>query len=709
MKPSLKLNIIYVKNIDFWIEFLTFKENIKNDIIKEWEIPDTFYGEEKESIQICFKVSILGRNRKFYFDLFYGKNEGYLFVDGFGKCYQLYFKNMNSIFIEPFLISTIISNYDTNNTTNRKRVLLINLNYDIIKINNNEIDLGKYLPKRFQNDYSFNFPIYDLSKKLILSNVYCPQKKLNHIEFMQKYEKKVSKITKILEDLYLSKTTKEYQSRYSKIKKYRIKNFNLHLNFSNKELEKITEIDFIEFIFQKSFIYLIIYFNQITNLDYTEYQVLYKYCLQKISEIKNDLNLKIYEKILMVEQFKLTAAKFTTVNSFLNSDFEYYFFSKAPENSILFFVKKFINKFITDLNENNKAFFRLLELDAGIYYYHNKSFYSFDMKNLNEIKAHLKDIMNDIICFYNNEDEQNSSFCSKHLKYATINKKSIYTNKKLELNKKLEINDTIKGKQIASKIIINYYHEIPGHIKFGLNNYEFDDSPNKCIDEKNNIKKLVPNNSNLKNSKIIKILNEEQKSDSGTFFELIYGKAGEGFIKDLLENLNNFWKLVDRVDLFLDNLPLLSKYVKYRFIFEYFKLEEIKDLSLSIENEIIYMKKIFEDKDIDIKKIEQQDEENEKSDDEDSKYESSEENEENNEDENDSDLEENENENENDNHTKSEISQFNLKGKCKSPGGLKLFEDWAAKNIKDYGKNGFLYEKLYKKQFRTSLNHNQKE
>ena len=98
---------------------------------------------------------------------------------------------MNSISIEPFLISTIISKYDTNNTTDRKRLLLINLNYDIIKINNYEIDLGKYLPKQFQNDYSFNFPIYDLSKKLILSNIYCPQKKLNHIEFMKKYEKKV--------------------------------------------------------------------------------------------------------------------------------------------------------------------------------------------------------------------------------------------------------------------------------------------------------------------------------------------------------------------------------------------------------------------------------------------------------------------------------------------------------------------------------------
>ena len=44
--------------------------------------------------------------------------------------------------------------------------------------------------------------------------------------------------------------------------------------------------------------------------------------------------------------------------------------------------------------------------------------------------------MNDIICFYYNEDEQNSSFCSKHLKYATINKKYININKKFELNKK---------------------------------------------------------------------------------------------------------------------------------------------------------------------------------------------------------------------------------------------------------------------------------
>ena len=224
-----------------------------------------------------------------------------------------------------------------------------------------------------------------------------------------------------------------------------------------------------------------------------------------------------------MEQFLLSAQKFKTLNNFIDSNFQYYLFSKAENNSIIYYVKNFINNFIKDLKDTDKVYYKLVELDAGKSYYKNKSFYSFDLKNLDEIKIHLGDIMDDLITFYNNDEVNNSSFCGKHLKYATINIKSIYNSQKLELNKTLQKNNIIEGKRIASKIIVAYFHEMTGHIKFGFSNFEYIDSPNKCISNKNIIQTLVPNNIDLKYKNVIRILNENEKSNSGSFFELIFG------------------------------------------------------------------------------------------------------------------------------------------------------------------------------------------
>ena len=609
---TFKINyILLAKNTHLTYKFLDFEETVKDDDqCKIWNNEDLDkYFKTEESIKICFEVFSFGSNRKFYFDLFHGENVAYLFIVMIGKTYQLLFKDINSIeIIIPSIPSDIkITDYDTNNTNDRKRVLMINYPYEDIRINCSNIHLNESLPPNNINKHLFNFSFYDISKGLILSKVYDDEKDLKMKKYIEKNKKIFSLLFSQINKLNKIESEKEYNDKYSCLKTYNLDKFKIHLNFSNNKLKEFSGADIINFEFNKVFSLIILYFRKLVNIQFNEFKKLYNYIFQQLTKIKDDKNLQGYQKILIMEQFLLCATKFKNLNHFIDSNFQYYLFSKAENNSIIYYVKNFIHHFIEDLKDTDKVYYRLIELDAGISYYKYKSFYSFDLKNLDEIKSHLRDMMKDLITFYNNEEDNNNSFCSKHFKYATINIKSVDNSKKLELDKTLKDDNIIEGKRIASKIIIAYFHEIACHIKFGFSNLEYIDWPNKCISNKNAIQTLVPYNIDLKYKNAIRILNENEKSDSGSFFESIFGKVGAIYIKDLLDNINNYWIIIDRPELFLEKLPLFSKYIKYRFIFEHFQLEELSDSNITIEEEIEYMNLQFKKNDIDIEKIEQND------------------------------------------------------------------------------------------------------
>ena len=717
MKSSFRIYFIRVKEISiFSYKFLDYEETITNENYKEWEIPDKYYSKKKETIKISFEINNAGLRRQFFFDLFYGNNNGYLFINNLGKTYQLFFKNIDSISITPENIKETLNVYDTNNTLDRKRILIINYSYDNIKINDSNINLNEILPPRKNNSYSFNYSIYDLQNALILTKIYDETKEIKFKEFKKKNKKIISKIIKIIKELNKTKTNDEYNKNFLILKKYTLYKFRIHLNFPNEILEGFSGDKYIDFEFNKTFSIIILYLKNKVDINIMEYKQLYDYINTQLSIIKNDSNLKGYEKILIMEQFAISVAKFNNINNFINSKFEYYFFSRVEKYSILYYVYNFINNFIKLLKDTDKAYYKLVELDAGISFYKNKQFYSFDLKNLLEIKNHLEDIMCNFITFYNNEDEGQCSFCSKHLKYATINKNTINNIKNFRLDKELNKNSIVEGKKIASKIVIDYFHEIAGHIKFGFNNFEFIESPYKCISDKNIIQTLVPNDFDSTRKNVVRILKEKEKSDSGSFFELIYGKAGESYLKDLIDNISNYWKLIDRADLFLNNLPLLSKYIKYRFIFEHYNLKESLDINSSIEQEIEYMKLKFEENNIDIEAIEKYDkkmeekideEENNKENNDVIKDSKDEEEEEEEEGEEKDDVEDDDDSDE-DNifkiKNKKENNYLIIKGRTINPLGIKKYEDSIRPLLKDYDKYGSEYEKICERLYGKNKN-----
>lgn len=295
-------------------------------------------------------------------------------------------------------------------------------------------------------------------------------------------------------------------------------------------------------------------------------------------------NLQIYQKILLIENIKNILTTVSSLRDFLNCDYNYYIMKNINENSILDFVNKFFMDFTNKLEEKNPIFWKLVEIDGDIAYYKNSEYFCFDMKNLKEIKNHLNEIHPDIITTYS-FNSTNAVFINKNIGLPCINIKSIKNLKKFQLNEKVNKEEIIKAKNVSTKIVVYLFHEIYGHKKFS---YERTiKSPYKFIQK----------NSKEDGENIIKVLPSKQKVDTGTFFELIYGKIGDYYTFEILDRCNNYGKLIDRIDLWLSDFSTFSDYIKYKYFFETKKIRIKNTDNLKIEEEIDQMKeKIQKDK-----------------------------------------------------------------------------------------------------------------
>ena len=167
-----KINFIHISKVELSYNFLSFIKTVKqNDISIEYNIPEKYFSENKETLPICFEVECLNLKHKFYFDLFYGDNEAYLFINSIGTTYQLFFKNIDNI--EVISDDIHINSYDTNGTKDRKRVLLINYKNPNIQINKIDIPLDEFhlFDEKKILATSYNYSFYDINNCLILSKI----------------------------------------------------------------------------------------------------------------------------------------------------------------------------------------------------------------------------------------------------------------------------------------------------------------------------------------------------------------------------------------------------------------------------------------------------------------------------------------------------------------------------------------------------------
>ena len=298
------------------------------------------------------------------------------------------------------------------------------------------------------------------------------------------------------------------------------------LNISKAKIEKeLNKTEYIDFFYNMTVFRI---YNEHIKRGEKSYGTVLSfvdYLMEKTDRIKKDADLKLYQKILLIEQIGYILNKMTK-DSFLKSDINYLIMSKKEENSILDLVEKFFKDYINNLSEDSKIFFRLLELDSDIGYFNGKQFHCFDMMSIDEIKAHLKEIFIDILITHK-ANKRISSSKIKKTGIVAINLSEILGSQKFFLEKKLEENQITQGKDVAAKIVVYILYEIYGHKKFL---YEY--------------------------------------SQNEIYYELPYGKIGDYYLNEIIDKTNEYGDLLDEINLWTDDLDSLNEYFKYKYIIQ---------------------------------------------------------------------------------------------------------------------------------------------
>ena len=587
-------------------QFLDITGSVKEEGIKKFNIPDKYFENDGCSIRVCFRLfsSEQKQEIKFFFDLFQGENYATCLLEDNGKLFEINFKNQDTSINLELQNKKKVINYDTNNTKDRKRFLLINYSNAKIRINSKKINLMDFLPPNphlFQKN-SIRLTVYSLEKNYILSNYI--EAKENPNDYSEYYYKNFPLINGIQEEIISLINSKKGIIKEKILKNIAISIPKINLNLSKKKLEeKLCKKEYLIYEINMSLIKILSKFLNEWKNDFNLLKEIYDYYSKIIEKIKNDDKLQLYQKILLLNQYCSTLGKFNCIKDFVNSRFSYYIVSYAEPNSVLGLTQKFFTKFASNLSEEHKTFDRLIELDGEIGFLNGESYFCFNMENLVEVRTYLQQKIPEIITTYYNEDNDKYAFSESFTGYTTINMNSFEDFKEIDIMKNLDKNNIIIGKNYASKLITYLLNEVPGHIKFSFSNACKNNSPSKFINQSNEICQLVPENDKSEEKNKFKILSKNQLYDSGSFFELLYGKIGKYYLSQIFDSLSDYGKLIDRVDLLLDNLDLFKEYIKMHLLASIFKINLNNYNNLSVEEEINSMKHFFENNNIDYEEL----------------------------------------------------------------------------------------------------------
>ena len=626
-------------------QFLDISGKVEKEEVKIFDKLDKYFENDGCSIRVCFRLFSSDQKQeiKFYFDLFHGDNYATCFLERKGKLFEFDFKNESTPITLELLNEKKIINYDTNNTHNRKRYLLINYNDLTINFNDKKINLIDFFPldpKSYEKK-SIKFTVYSLEKNYILSNFI--ETKEGPENYSEYYSKDFSLINKIQKDVKSLINNFDKGNKKNKLLK-KIKSIismtsipKINLNISKQTLkEKLSKNEYLPYEINITLVRLLLHFLNEWENDFNMLKELYDYYKKITEKIMNDGKLQLYQKILLLNQYHATSDKFIFIKDFVNSKFNYYIVSNAQSNSVLSLTHNFFIEFASKLSEKHKAFDKLIELDGEFGYFEGERYFCYNMKNLTEVQTYLKQKIPEIITTFYSNNTDNCAFVEPFTGYTTINLNSFKMQEEIDIMKSLDETNIIKGKNYASKLITYLLHEVPGHINFSFSNACKHNSPFKYINESNEICQLVPEYDLSYDKNENKIFLKNKKYDSGSFFELLYGKIGNYYISQILHSLNNYGKLVDRVDLLLDNLDLFNEYIKMHLLAFLFDLNLDNYSTLSIEEEIIAIRDFLKNKNIDIEKLlnsivekdnkEENEEEDEEENEEDNKEETKEQN-----------------------------------------------------------------------------------
>ena len=587
-----------------------FYHKDKGNIYTSFIFMDKNYQIENDSIKIKIKNELFNRepliseiklynkeeniSNSFLFNLYKGENIGHLILNYFfkesGNTYELIFKKEEKLIIK--FGETEINNFDTFGNKLRKRCLLINYVNSQIKINDTNIIFYIYL-QAFENDYCHNFQLsfYSVTKKLISVKKIEENKKEINLSFNTNLLKNFlddlnNFIDKEDEKIILDETS--VIQKYKKLKDEEL----IRLNLSKEELLKLFNKNEYFNIYYLKRLGNIIYIKKKKNLLYIKGLISYLEDIKTI--ISNDNSLKIYQKVFILEFYCSMLEKYD-FQLMKTMKIKYYIMDNVEKYSVFYYILNFFNEFINQLNESSYLFFPLLELNSGVGFYHQDKVYCFNMININILKKHLKEIIPEVIISFSLNVNQ-IALTQKYNGMISFNTQKIgikEENLDFFMKKSIDIHQT---KNYAIKLIRYFFHEI-AHKKFTFENQDKEfNSPVKFINKNNEIITLKYINSKEKGSNLCKILTSSKNNigDSGHFLEYYFGFLLNENIMDLFVKCPDLSKLIDNPQLFTSNdLTILKKYIKYKYITEKNNIIYNFDENLSILDEVTKLEELI--------------------------------------------------------------------------------------------------------------------
>ena len=361
----------------------------------------------------------------------------------------------------------------------------------------------------------------------------------------------------------MNSNSSNYKDSYQKIKDKFEKieqHGSLDLNRDNDYLNEIfSKNSFLDLdLFWNYSLYYYFSGNSIEYMYFRKQAILtFIKCIKKIiKELKNKKELPLYEKIRVI--YSSFTLLFMKKNSFLysyeitNMNIRYLITEKAEKNSIIERFNNFYNSFTDSISEDSAVFPYLLNIDGGSGFYNEEEVYTFDLKNVDMIKSHLKQVFPKIIilCYLENgevaltESEFGGIIINEY--YLSKVKNLDYNSSKLNQITEEEKDD------IAMNFFLDNIHEASG-----IKNLPF--LMKKII----HLKKYLSSHNNI------------NKGDSGHYLELCYGKYKNELIIDILRNMKNKGKLIKYPKLFTDDIETLNEYVSLR--------KQIEENNMSLE------------------------------------------------------------------------------------------------------------------------------
>ena len=614
MSASLELNFFYkTKNIDRYQ--LSFQKDIQ--IIKEGllnskiEIPESEFKYNKDKHQMSIKLfrEKSDTNEEYYFNVYYGENAAYVQLDEL-HCYsyEIILRNIDNLHIRGS--DNDFTKLDSMGNKDKKRLVLINYGPAFLIINEINLDLNQIT----KTNCIAHFPSNQLSELDFKTNKFIvkPMKNMEDYNYnfllknKDKYKEFAEELNSILEckESIYQKKIDEIKIRYNDLASYKF----IYFIKAKEYLEKIFDINknsSIEIFYNY---FLLLFFYEQDELFKSQPEIAKNY-INIIKNITNDIqknpDISMFEKISAVNALILKIGKLENLNDLKNLNIKYYFYSKKFENSILDKVIKFFDKFIETLNEKSDVYQDLLFLDTGYGYYNHEKVYTYDLTNLEMLKPYLREIIPKffIFCYMN---DNSTSFITPEFYGIVFNEKFLIQNYKdmneislISYDKPINIQEpTMKEiyNDIAANIVIYLLMEMTEDKKYSLVEPGID-IPKKILNKENKLielkycKEKDKNNNMDVNSEYI-LSSNNNRGDSGNFLEFSYGKIGNDLLMKLLCQMKNKGKLIERADLFTDDVEKLKKFVILRMFLENNNINYDFINNMSIEDEIVKMESL---------------------------------------------------------------------------------------------------------------------